>query len=62
MGKNVLRNGITWMEGLSVTESGDISRHGDGAGMLYDGGGMIDYDKELVRGVATSDYMAWCYW
>jgi len=61
MGKNVLTNGIRWMEGLSLTEGGDVSRRGNGVGMLYDGGGMIGYDKELVRGVATSDYMAWCY-
>ena len=37
----------------------DLGGRRDGIGMFKDGGGIICYDKEVVRGVATADVVAW---
>jgi len=36
-----------------------MDSHGSSVGMLGDGGGIICFDKEVVRGVATMDDVAW---
>jgi len=42
-----------------VRRDRDVGGRGNSKGMAGDGGGIICYDKEVVCGVATSDFMAW---
>ena len=47
---------------LLLRKGGDVDWRVDGVGMLYDGGGIVCSDKEVVWGVAMSADVAWWYW
>ena len=45
---------------LVLQKDGDIEIHGNGVRVLWKrGGGIINYDEEVVGGVATLDDVAW---
>ena len=62
----------SWVEGyigivlemrneLVLRKDGDVERCGKGVRVLWKGGSIIYYDKEVVGGIATSDNVAWLY-
>jgi len=52
---------VQWKD-LMLRIGQDIGRHGNGMRMLYSGGQIICWEKEVVWGIATSDDAAWLWW